>query len=141
MIRRLLEMGADINAEDRRGITPLIGACGEGQEAVAHLLLDLGADGSKGKYADALHYACEKGLVSAIRRLVEMGADVDALDVNGWTPLMQACCRGQEAAAHLLLDLGADVKKGMYRGYYALHYARKKGLASVVCRLSSVLLG
>jgi ankyrin repeat protein len=102
------------------------------------LLLDLGADVKKGSgwyHSSALHYACEKGFVSLIRRLVEMGADISAQD-NIWrTPLIHACEQGQEAAAHLLLDLGADGSRGEDRRCRSvLELARASGLLVSVTR-------
>jgi ankyrin repeat protein len=139
LIRRLVDIGADINAQDTDGCTPLIWACMHGQEAAAHLLLDLGADGKTAKSGagrSSLHSACKHGLVSLIRRLVDIGADINARDNHGCTPLIQACISGHEAAAHLLLDLGANGKTAEDSwGRSALHLARDKGFVSLIRRL------
>jgi ankyrin repeat protein len=139
VIRRLVEMGADINALDNNGSTPLVIACISGHEAAAFLLLHLGADGKTWKDGDgrsALYWACMEGLVSVIRRLVDMGADINQQDNDGITPLIWACESGKEAMAHLLLEFGADVNRGEDEdGRSALHLASRRGLVSVIRRL------
>ncbi len=57
----------------------------------------------------ALFAAARTGDVSAIRSLVAAGADVDARDGSGRTPLIIAAQEQMTAAAQALLDAGADV--------------------------------
>ncbi len=40
--------------------------------------------------------------------LIEAGCDINALDKNKWTPLMNACYWANEDAALVLLKSGAD---------------------------------
>jgi ankyrin repeat protein len=40
--------------------------------------------------------------------LLEAGCDINALDKNKWTPLMNACYWANEDAALVLLKAGAD---------------------------------
>jgi len=44
------------------------------------------------------------------RLLIEKGADVNARDNNGSTPLIAAAFKGRSGIAQLLIDKGADVK-------------------------------
>jgi ankyrin repeat protein len=55
-----------------------------------------------------VHAASAKGSVDEIRRLVQAGADVDARDGNGRTPLHVAAFQGHGAAARELIANGAD---------------------------------
>ena len=41
--------------------------------------------------SSALHLASQKNLSSVVRSLVAHGAVVDAVDSDGWSPLMVAC--------------------------------------------------
>jgi ankyrin repeat protein len=43
-VERLLAAGADIDAQTDFGDTPLIGACAKGNDAIARLLVERGAD-------------------------------------------------------------------------------------------------
>jgi ankyrin repeat protein len=55
-----------------------------------------------------LHAASAQGSVDDIRRLVQAGADLNARDGNGRTPLHVAAFQGHEAAARELIAIGAD---------------------------------
>jgi hypothetical protein len=56
-----------------------------------------------------LHSAAREGDVAAVADLVDDGADLDARDHNGMTPLMQAMWRGHAAVAKLLIERGSDL--------------------------------
>ena len=60
------------------------------------------------------------------------GADVDARNQDGYTPLHWAAMDGHVETAALLLDRGADVDARDERGATPLHYALKKGHARTV---------
>ena len=47
--------------------------------------------------------------VARVRELLEKGANVNAKDSNGDTPLHKAACRGYARVARLLIEHGADV--------------------------------
>lgn len=56
----------------------------------------------------ALHSAAANGNVETIRRLIKDGADVNALDDSGTTPLIYALVFGYKEAIIELLECGAD---------------------------------
>ena len=85
----LIAKGADINAKDDTGGTPLFWAALEGNEEVAELLIKQGADvnaaGPKGW--TALHWAVAMAQKKSVELLIGEGADVNAKDVIYGTPL------------------------------------------------------
>jgi ankyrin repeat protein len=43
-----------------------------------------------------------------VRLMIKAGAEVNAIDSHGWTPLFFAATSGSEDAVRVLLDAGAD---------------------------------
>ncbi len=70
-----------------------------------------------------LHDAAKRGALRTIRRLHAAGADLNARDRRGRTPLHVAARRGHADALAVLLELGADVRATDARGRTALAYA------------------
>jgi hypothetical protein len=56
-----------------------------------------------------LHEAAKRGDAECLRELLAKGADVDARDERGYTPLMWAALMGKAEAAALLASRGADL--------------------------------
>lgn len=55
-----------------------------------------------------MHHAAQSGHSKIVEMLLEAGCDINALDKNKWTPLMNACYWANEDAALVLLKAGAD---------------------------------
>ena len=54
--------------------------------------------------------ASKRGNIKVVELLVEAGADVNALALNGSTPLIVAALKGQKSIVQYLLAHNADVK-------------------------------
>ena len=85
----LVKHGADVDAGNREGETPLLAASYAGAEDVARVLLDAGANPEA---ADpdgwtALHNACARGHLGVARLLVGRRADINAETNLRMTPL------------------------------------------------------
>tara|TARA_B100000795_G_scaffold247758_1_gene214161 strand:- start:2 stop:658 length:657 start_codon:yes stop_codon:yes gene_type:complete len=132
LVRMLIERGADINARDQHGRTPLHQAVGAGLHAMAGLLCSWGADptvvGCKaiGIANTVLHQAALRGDGEMIRLLVRAAPhlDVNAGGQNGLTPLCLAARANKEQAAKALLEAGADPTAVCALGKSALDIAR-----------------
>jgi len=86
--------------------TALYYACHNGHVAVAHYLLNHGADINITiePYGVTLLYdACERGSLEIVRLLLNHGADPTITDKHQWSPLMAASLRGHGAIVKLLL--------------------------------------
>lgn len=59
---------------------------------------------------DSLHAAVKRNDSIAVQQLIQRGAEVDARDSDGLTPLMLACMNLQEQNIRLLIRAGADPK-------------------------------
>ncbi len=94
-IERLVELGADPNADPYRG-TPLTWAAANGRRSAIRRLVELGADVNRrgtfggpdhGQGATALHLAAQSGQAEAVETLLELGADPTLRDaIHGGTP-------------------------------------------------------
>jgi hypothetical protein len=93
---------------------PLLWAARNGHEAVAHLLLDRGADVSAAKSDGKTPLICaaRHGHEGMARLLLDRGVDVSTAESDGTTPLIWAAYNGHEGMARLLLDRGADDSTG-----------------------------
>ena len=83
----------------------------------------------------ALVQALKLGDVEGAIRLLAEGADVNAKDGFGMTPLHWAARWGYKAVAELLLDKGADVNAVTNSGKTALQLAEKEGHTDIVALL------
>ena len=58
--------------------------------------------------ASLLHLACQKNLPDIAQKLLDLGADPNAHNVRGNTPLHYACLYGSLGAALILAEAGAE---------------------------------
>lgn len=79
----------------------------------------------------ALHIACEIDDVATLELLVEHGADINALDADGFTPLQLATIRGNMKVVKKLVDLKADVNLTTADGKDAVDYAKMNEEAEI----------
>jgi len=85
-----------------------------------------------------LHWAASQGDSSAVRLLLEAGAEVDKVNSNGETPLHLACQAGSRNCVAVLIDAGADLHRRRPNGYQAIHVAAMAmdGVQVLNCLLS-----
>jgi truncated hemoglobin YjbI len=126
IVELLLSLGADPNAKDQAGHTPLYfvgNRChADTGGNIVRALVQGGADvdAQDGvKHCTPLHMAARRGHVRVGEALLECGANIEARDSNGETPLRRAVnCRKQDFAA-MLISRGADVHSRCKKGITA----------------------
>jgi ankyrin repeat protein len=76
-----------------------------------------------------------------VRFLLDRGADIDAENVSGWTPLMLASFAGQTKIVNLLVSRGANIfiEDAYHPGKTALTISKEKGFADIVQILEASL--
>jgi len=71
-----------------------------------------------------LHHAAEEGHIKQVKRLVELGANIDfAQSKSKMTPLHDAAIRSQTKMIDALIKLGANIDATNVNGYTPLHYS------------------
>lgn len=79
-----------------------------------------------------LAIAAKYGQKSIVKILLELGANVNDVDIYERTPLHWAASSGHEEIARMLITHGARVNRGDYQNRTALAYASEKGHIAIV---------
>ena len=138
MVELLLRLGADPNA---RGHTPLYCLANEhrGSEGggVVRALAQRGANVNANdgvKHCTALHMAARRGNLEIAEALLDCGADIDAPDSLGDTPLRRSVNCDKIQVASLLIAKGADVHSIGNRGLTPSQAARTSAMKQLLVR-------
>lgn len=138
IVKRLLQLGADVNAppSPTSGYTALQAASGGGFMSIVKLLLQHGGDinspSAKYKGFTALQGACRGGYIDIVNLIIEAGADVHALGgiYGDGMALHAAAEQNQVEIIKRLIESGADVNACSFRrgrGQTALQSATVAG--------------
>ena len=136
----LIANGADVNAKDKYGYTPLHhAALLYGNLQTAELLIASGADVNANSHngETPLHSAAGYGEGETVELLIAKGADINARNDRGRTPLNYATRQVNWKTAELLAAKGADVNAKDKSGNTPLHYAALEGNSEIVKLLIS----
>ena len=108
----LIRAGADVNAANDLGVTPLVLACENGSAALVTALLEESADPNTAtSMGETALMACARGGdVDAVAALLDRGAALDAGESSrGQTALMWAAAHRHPDVVRVLIAHGADV--------------------------------
>jgi ankyrin repeat protein len=134
-VRELVAHGADVNARlergasgggrlSQKGATPFLMAADTADVPLMRLLLELGADPQRpnadgsppllaaaglGTLAPGEEAGTEDEALEAVRLLLDLGAEVNAVDENGETAMHGAAYASFPSMVRLLADHGADI--------------------------------
>jgi len=137
-VKRLLNAGANPQVRNEAGWTALTYAERNGWSDVVALLKKAGAGGSQEEFRAELQrqgvfynpegfMAVAKTRPELILTYVGAGADPNARDEKGVTPLMLAAAADRTEVVRGLISLGVDINATDDSGWTALTYARTSG--------------
>ncbi|CAD8132274.1 unnamed protein product [Paramecium pentaurelia] len=136
-IRTPLEYAS--NDSVRKYLMDLNNAVKEGDDKSFTLLVNCGqrVNGKSTIYGiTPVHKAIEQTHKSSnktmLNKVLEMDADVNVIDTNGWTPLHHAAFYGELWAISTLIERGAYQQISSNKGYYPIHVAALNNQAMAV---------
>ena len=126
VLEAVIDLGADVNATNKRNETALMLASWKGNVDAINVLISAGADQTIESISGKtwLHYAvdgnCSKEVLQAV---IDLDADVNATNKQNETPLMWASFNGNVDAMNVLISAGANQAIQDVDGDTYLHYA------------------
>jgi ankyrin repeat protein len=140
IVNFFIDEGANINAQNFYGITPLMNASVNGHFEISKTLLEKGANIHTTAQLlvfhsisrNALMLAAGNGKTKVVKLLLDNGADIDSKDTYGTTALMFAAENGSNDTCELLIRRGADINATDFQGQTALMVAAEKRHTEIV---------
>jgi ankyrin repeat protein len=129
-VRVLVAAGADPRLQSQRDqVAPLRHATSKGRSEIAEVLrAALEADKPSKQLADRrLLAAAQRGDATAAALAIRAGANLEARDEGGRTPLLHAVTEDRLAVARLLVYLGANPQIADRQSVTALQHAERRG--------------
>ncbi len=138
MVRLLLELGADANAQTAYPLSPLFNASYKGDSEIVGLLLDAGADVNAPSYEGMrpIAGAIARGHADIVSLLLDRGAKLDVTDERtGRNLLHLAVLSGSLDVVDQLITRGAPLDDTDNDGRTSLYYSARYGHQRVYDRL------
>lgn len=98
----LIASGADVSIKDKWGYTPIDVVGTRNRKEIVVLLIEKGA-------VVSLHIAADLGDLARVKSLIEEGADVNAENLKGETPIYIAMMSNRKDVVELLIEKGAEL--------------------------------
>ena len=129
LVELLIDRKANLDFINNNGDSPLIMAAYKGKKWVVSLLIEAGAKidiRDRASSATPLMIASYQNYYDIVDMLIDSKADINAVDMVGWTSLMSAAAAGNLDIIELLIDSAADVNLVNGDGDSALDIAKDK---------------
>ena len=126
VVQVLIDAGANIEAKDKKGYSPLLFACVIGELVLVKKLVAAGAGVrvTNDEGTACLAIAASRGHTETVRYLVDLPeVEVDHADDEGRTALHWALYTKHADVVPVLIDAGADIEARCNDGYSPLLYA------------------
>jgi ankyrin repeat protein len=136
IVHLLLERGAKL--KDHSGFKARILQCAarNGHVRLLNLIIQRGAHvNEKVENSSALHAASGAGQEETVQELIHVGANINATNGSGETPLILAATQGHAGTVKKILEGGASVNVKSQKSKTALDMARAEGHEQVVAIL------
>jgi ankyrin repeat protein len=136
MVKLLQRQGADLRARGERGWKPVHYAAMGGHQPLLDYLISQNRDFLKEKTRvgfTPLFIAVVNGKLDAVAYLLDCGADVTLLDLNGWSVIHYATIRNNRSIVELLIEKDPDLVncKGP-EGITPLHIAARQNFKEIL---------
>ncbi|XP_026800459.2 CARD- and ANK-domain containing inflammasome adapter protein [Pangasianodon hypophthalmus] len=137
IVAALIDSGADVNARNDLGYTPLLLAIELSNLEVFKVLISNKAQLDKRlpNQMSALHLAIQSGSMPITELLLDMGMDPNIIGPKERMPLHLSALHNQPALMALLLHKGAQINAVTQDGLTALHLASQSGHKEAVAQL------
>lgn len=138
VVEFLVKNGADVNAEDKRGIIPLYYSVWLGKSyEIAECLVNNGADVNfkRGNDTSLLYLASRDGKEKIAELLIKKGADLNQQDEVGKTPLYISVEQKYQSIVELLLNKDAEISIKDNFGRTPLHQSAIEGYIQIAALL------
>jgi ankyrin repeat protein len=129
VLKKMIDMGADLNIRDSNGWTALHYSAQYGDFEAVTILIQSKAeiDAYSNNHRTALHLAANKNFPKIVKFLLENGSDPNFKDHLGCPPSHLASKSGNTECLKILLKFNAKLYEEDFRKWNILHYAAFHG--------------
>jgi len=144
-VEALIKEGADVNAKDKKNVTPILLASAYGNHDVVKLLIENGANvnyqirDNQNLFSPLNAASAYSGRADVVELLLLNGADINIKNKEGLTPLHLAAKYGHPEVIEVLIKHGAKLYKRDNQGLTALETAIKEPLESTISNHEEVI--